>query len=446
MKNSFVILTAGAPIMGAGLLFVTGAAAQDEPWDRTETAGEKRAETGTVSATGTVFSVEPEALSLKVEGSPTPLLFQYDASTPYVDEQDKPVSTELIRKDLPITVHYVTEGETMKAKKVVISRKMAIGEKEGSEAEQREAAQREVEEAERVKATAPGVRQVSSGILTGVEQVITVRSSGGETPERYTINQLTRLTNGDGQPVPPQAVESGLPVTVHYIQEGGQKVASRIVVQGAAPLPGGDARSSGDAGEGQASSGGAEGRGTGNGGRVRNTPRNNAGGADLIGNGLGGTVVVPGGPPLGTPVPDAGNGKAGNNAQGKQGNAANGTNRNNGQANGGNAGNNPQGQQANDGKGTPSDGNGNNNNKDDKDNSDRAGDRSGTNNNNTGRAGDTNTGRAGDTNTGRAGDKNQGGNRSGGTGGAASGGSGGGAASGGADGGAASGGGGAGGK
>jgi hypothetical protein len=62
-------------------------------------------------------------------------------------------------------------------------------------------------------------------------QTIVVRSDTAAAPVRYTYTKNTTYVDQDGNPVSMETVKSGLPVTVYYTRDGGDLVASKVVVR-----------------------------------------------------------------------------------------------------------------------------------------------------------------------------------------------------------------------
>ena len=60
--------------------------------------------------------------------------------------------------------------------------------------------------------------------------VITVRSDTTSAPVAYSYSKTTTYVDENGNPVSSETVKSGAPVTVFYTQDGGQMVASKVVV------------------------------------------------------------------------------------------------------------------------------------------------------------------------------------------------------------------------
>jgi hypothetical protein len=51
-------------------------------------------------------------------------LYLYSKTTTYVDQNGNPVSTEVVRSGVPVTVYYTQDGDRMIASKVVVRRTM----------------------------------------------------------------------------------------------------------------------------------------------------------------------------------------------------------------------------------------------------------------------------------------------------------------------------------
>lgn len=88
----------------------------------TEPAG---ATTTTTTSAGTISDFSPDTIVIRSEGSPDPVRYSYTKSTTYVDEAGAPVSMETVRSGLPVTVHYVRDGDRLVASRVVVRRHVA---------------------------------------------------------------------------------------------------------------------------------------------------------------------------------------------------------------------------------------------------------------------------------------------------------------------------------
>ena len=84
------------------------------------------AQTTVVSSTttaGTITEFSPDAVVLRTETATEPVRYTFSKETTYVDETGAPVSIEMIKSGLPVTVHYVKEADRMIARKVVVKKR-----------------------------------------------------------------------------------------------------------------------------------------------------------------------------------------------------------------------------------------------------------------------------------------------------------------------------------
>jgi hypothetical protein len=58
-----------------------------------------------------------------------------------------------------------------------------------------------------------------------------IRSETNSSPMNYTYTKSTTYVDDAGVPVSIETVKSGMPVTVHYTQEGDRMVATKVVVR-----------------------------------------------------------------------------------------------------------------------------------------------------------------------------------------------------------------------
>jgi len=77
--------------------------------------------TSTTSA-GTVTEFSPDTIVIRSETSPEPVRYVYRKTTTYVDEAGNPVSMEVVKSGLPVTVHYIREGDQLVASRVIVRR------------------------------------------------------------------------------------------------------------------------------------------------------------------------------------------------------------------------------------------------------------------------------------------------------------------------------------
>ena len=76
--------------------------------------------TASTNTIGTVTEFSPDTLIIRSETAPAPIRYSYTKTTTYVDEAGAPVSMELVKSGLPVTVYYVKQGDRMIANKVVV--------------------------------------------------------------------------------------------------------------------------------------------------------------------------------------------------------------------------------------------------------------------------------------------------------------------------------------
>ncbi len=79
----------------------------------------------TTTTMGTISEFGPETIVVRTETSPEPVRYIYSKTTTYVDETGAPVSMETVKSGLPVTVHYVMDGERMVASRVIVRKAAA---------------------------------------------------------------------------------------------------------------------------------------------------------------------------------------------------------------------------------------------------------------------------------------------------------------------------------
>ena len=62
-------------------------------------------------------------------------------------------------------------------------------------------------------------------------QTIVVKTESSVEPVRYTYSKTTTYVDEAGNPVSMETVKSGLPVTVYYVKDGDNLVASKVIVR-----------------------------------------------------------------------------------------------------------------------------------------------------------------------------------------------------------------------
>jgi hypothetical protein len=82
-------------------------------------AVEEKTTTVTTSS-GTISDFGGDRLIIRSETAPAPITYSYSKTTTYVDEAGNPVSIETVKSGLPVTVHYVKDGDRLVASKVIV--------------------------------------------------------------------------------------------------------------------------------------------------------------------------------------------------------------------------------------------------------------------------------------------------------------------------------------
>jgi len=110
MKNHIISKFAGALTLAA--ILTTG-----------QIASAQATVVSTTTSAGTISEFSPDTIVIRSETDPAPVRYSYSKSTTYVDETGAPVSMEVVKSGLPVTVHYVKEGDRMIANKVIVRKK-----------------------------------------------------------------------------------------------------------------------------------------------------------------------------------------------------------------------------------------------------------------------------------------------------------------------------------
>jgi len=76
--------------------------------------------TTTTTSAGTISSYTPDAMTIRTETSAAPVSYTFSKTTTYVDENGNPVSVDVVKSGVPVTVYYTQDGDRMVASKVVV--------------------------------------------------------------------------------------------------------------------------------------------------------------------------------------------------------------------------------------------------------------------------------------------------------------------------------------
>lgn len=107
--------------------------------------------TTTTTGAGTITEFRPgQTIVLRSSGA-DPITYATSSSTVYVDESGTPVAVENIAPGVPVTVHYVKEGDRMLANRVVVNRTVTTTRRALTEDEREELKEQREERRERQK-------------------------------------------------------------------------------------------------------------------------------------------------------------------------------------------------------------------------------------------------------------------------------------------------------
>jgi len=176
---------------------------------------------------GTVARYEPvdQVLEVRRESSSAPMKYSVTPATTFVDESGQPVRAERIVGGVPITVHFMRQGDRMTATRVVVRRAV-------------ERAPVTVERVERAPAERTATVTTTSTTNTGTGTIteyvpgspnIVLRTENAA-PVTYSVSRTTTFVDESGAPVAVERIAPGAPVSVQYVQEGDRMVANRVVV------------------------------------------------------------------------------------------------------------------------------------------------------------------------------------------------------------------------
>ena len=79
-------------------------------------------QTTTTTSAGTITDFNPNVITIRSQTSTTPVSYSYSKTTTYVDQDGNPVSMDVVKSGLPVTVYYTQDGDRMLASKVVVQK------------------------------------------------------------------------------------------------------------------------------------------------------------------------------------------------------------------------------------------------------------------------------------------------------------------------------------
>jgi len=184
---------------------------------------EETTKTTTTTTNGTLNEIGPERIVVRTESNTSPLTYSVRKTTTYVDDTGAPVSMETVKSGLPITVHYTRDGDALVASKIIVH-KHTTTTPEGTATET--------------------TTTTTKGTITefAPSERVVIRSTASSNPLRYRFTKSTVYVDRAGNPVSVKTIKTGLPATIHYVKEGDDLVATRVVVGTLDEAPAGEVR------------------------------------------------------------------------------------------------------------------------------------------------------------------------------------------------------------
>jgi hypothetical protein len=237
MKNS-IFTKPGATLAVAAILAVSGV------------VNAEKVITREVTSNGTISSFEPQGFVVRSEAA-APTTYSYTKSTQYVDEAGNVVTRESITPDVPVTVHYIREGDQLVADRVVVHKttttttipgRPLTHKEEKALREAREHPEREARRAAKEGKPFPPEDPSQPRTITSTTETMSDGTVNTFSPDQfvvmggngerivYRVSNATQYVDEAGAPVAAEVVRSGVPVTVTYATEGSGRMAQRVVV------------------------------------------------------------------------------------------------------------------------------------------------------------------------------------------------------------------------
>ncbi|RBP41280.1 hypothetical protein DES53_107111 [Roseimicrobium gellanilyticum] len=186
-------------------------------WSNIAPAQTVIAETTTGSGIITDYVPGGEAIIVREESSSAPVRYALTERTTFIDETGAPVLAEKVTSGMPITVHYVRDGSRMLASRVVVRQSVSTP----------VAVSTPVVTERKVVAASTTAGGVITNFTPGARLI--VRSESAE-PLTYAVTGSTTYVDDAGTPIAVGQIAPGAPVTVQYVREGDELVASRVIV------------------------------------------------------------------------------------------------------------------------------------------------------------------------------------------------------------------------
>jgi hypothetical protein len=199
--------------LGAATVLGLLAATTNMTYGQMQIPGETKT---TITSTGTVAELAPDAIAVKVNTSPVPVHYTFTKTTTYVDENGNPISVETVRTGVPVTVYYEKSGDEFIADKVVLKKDVSTT----------------TDEATPIGVSPAAAPPSTDGVILGTGWgEIAVKTPMSDERTHYETGDSTAYVDENGNPVSRSTLKEGTPVTIFYERDGDSLRATRIVVK-----------------------------------------------------------------------------------------------------------------------------------------------------------------------------------------------------------------------
>jgi hypothetical protein len=186
---------------------------------------------------GVITSKTPDSIIMTSKSGAAPVTYNFTRTTEYFDEAGHPVSVEVVKSGVPVTVQYTREGNRLIAQRVTVyAPSSATPGTTPSVALHKTTTTTEAPDGtirtrthEHGDITTHGI--YAKGVMSSrTPDSFVIQSETETVPVTYYYTSTTQYVNDAGQPVSVEVARSGAPVTVEYVRDGDRLRATRVIV------------------------------------------------------------------------------------------------------------------------------------------------------------------------------------------------------------------------
>jgi hypothetical protein len=177
------------------------------------------------SIVGTIEEIGPSEIVIRGAAG-ADLRYSHSRTTKYMDEAGKVVAREAVPSGISARIHYVMEGDRIIAERVVVRRDSVADVAQASSGPEKRTESPSTNEVSTQDSTSKHGVVVSLG-----KNELAMVSDSGSDAVRYSFTETTQYVDDMGDPISIQTVQPGVPVTIHFAQEGEELVARRVIVR-----------------------------------------------------------------------------------------------------------------------------------------------------------------------------------------------------------------------